>query len=140
MLAKALFRFFMSVQVGLFRFTKGRAMSSLRGMPLLLLTTVGRKTGKLRTAPLMYIRDGNNFVVTASNFGRDEDPAWYRNLKASPQVQIEVQGKRLDMSASVATPSEQERLWAQLVSSAPFFDDYKKGTTRHIPMVLLRPR
>ncbi len=139
MSANALFRLFLGVQIGVFRVTKGRAMSTLRGMPILLLTTVGRKTGKRRTVPLMYLRDGDSYVITASNFGRDQDPAWFGNLQASPQVQVNVAGQRLEASASVVTPKEHERLWAQLVSKAPFFDGYRKGTTRRIPMVLLSP-
>ena len=140
MVANALFKVIMRVQIVVFRLTNGRAMSFMRGMPVLLLTTVGRKTGKRRTTPLMYIRDGENYVITASNNGKDKDPYWYRNLKASPQVQIEVPGKRLDVSASVATQTEHEQLWPRLVSEAPFFDGYRKGTSRAIPMVLLRPR
>ena len=136
----SLFKMFMRVQIAVFRLTNGKAMSAMRGMPILLLTTVGRKTGKRRTTPLMYLRDGESYVITASNNGRDRQPAWFLNLQALPQVQIDVPGKRLDMSASVAAQKERDRLWAQLVAKAPFFDGYQKGTTRPIPMVLLRPR
>jgi deazaflavin-dependent oxidoreductase (nitroreductase family) len=134
-----LFKLFMKLQVAVFRLTNGRLMASLRGMPVLLLTTVGRKTKQVRTTPLMYIRDGDNYVITASNNGRDQHPAWLYNLKASPQVIIELPGKRIQAVALVATPAEQERLWSQLVAQASFFDGYRKGTTRNIPMVLLRP-
>jgi len=140
MVFNTLFRFFMGVQIALFRMTKGRAMSAMRGMPVLLLTTVGRKTGKRRTTPLMYIRDGERYVITASNSGRDKHPAWLHNLQASPNVQIEIPGKRLEVSVSVATQSEREWLWPQLVAQAPFFDGYQKGTTRTIPMVMLKSR
>jgi deazaflavin-dependent oxidoreductase (nitroreductase family) len=140
MVFEFLFKIFMRVQIVVFRLTNGRAMSAMRGMPVLLLTTVGRKTGKRRTTPLMYMRDGESYVLTASNNGKDKHPAWFHNLQASPQVQIEVPGSRLDVSASVATQIERDRLWPQLVSKAPFFDEYRKGTTRPIPMVLLRPR
>jgi len=114
-------------------------MSSMRGMPLLLLTTVGRKTGQPRTTPVMYVRDGDDYVITASNNGSDKHPAWFYNLQASPQAQIEVPGKRLEVSASVVSPAERDRLWSQLVAQAPFFDNYQKGTTRVIPMIRLRP-
>jgi deazaflavin-dependent oxidoreductase (nitroreductase family) len=140
MVFNALFKIFMRVQIALFRMTKGRAMSAMRGMPVLLLTTVGRKTGKRRTTPLMYIRDGERYVITASNSGRDKHPAWLHNLQASPNVQIEIPGKRLEVSVSVATQSEREWLWPQLVAQAPFFDGYQKGTTRTIPMVMLKSR
>ena len=110
----------------------------MRGMPLLLLTTVGRKTGRPRTTPVMYIRDGDDYVITASNGGSDKHPAWFYNLQVSPQAQIEVPGNRLEVSTSVVTPTERERLWPQLVAQAPFFDNYQKGTTRVIPMTRLR--
>ena len=135
-----LFRVFIRFQIAVFRWTNGRAMSAMRGMPILLLTTVGRKTGKRRTTPLMYIRDGERYVITASNNGKARHPAWFHNLQASPQVQIEVPGERLDVSASVATQRERDRLWPQLVSKAPFFDGYQRNTSRLIPMVLLKPR
>lgn len=139
MVSEFLFKVFMKVQIVVFRLTHGRAMSAMRGMPVLLLTTVGRKSGKHRTTPLMYMQDGESYVITASNNGRDWHPAWFHNLQASPRVQIEVPGKRLDVSASVATQVERDRLWPQLVSMAPFFDEYRKGTARPIPMVLLSP-
>jgi deazaflavin-dependent oxidoreductase (nitroreductase family) len=135
-----LFKLFMQLQIFIFRRTQGRLMASMRGMPVLLLNTVGRKTGKPRTTPLMYIRDGDDYVITASNGGADKHPAWFYNLEASPQVEIEVPGKRLPVLASKATPAEHDRLWAQLVTRAPSFDGYQKGTTRPIPMIVLRPR
>ncbi len=133
-----LFKLFKNVQIAIFRWTKGRGMSSMRGMPLLLLTTVGHKTGRRRTTPVMYIRDGDDYVITASNGGSDKHPAWFYNLQASPRAEIEVPGKRLLVSASVVTPGERERLWPQLVAQAPFFDNYQKHTTRIIPMIRLR--
>ncbi len=140
MVFEALFKLFTRVQIAAFRWTNGRAMSALRGMPILLLTTVGRKSGKRRTSPLMYIRDGERYVITASNNGKDRLPAWFHNLRASQQVQIEVPGKRLDVFATVATQVERDRLWPQLVSKAPFFDGYQTKSSRVIPMVLLEPR
>lgn len=129
----------MKLQIAVFRRTNGKQMASLRGMPVLLLTTVGRKTQQLRTTPLMYIRDGENYVITASNNGRDQRPAWLYNLQASPHVTIEVPGKRLQALASIVSPAERERFWAQLVAQAPFFDGYQKGKARLIPMVRLTP-
>jgi len=133
-----LFKLFKNIQIAVFRWTNGRSMSSMNGMPLLLLTTVGRKTGHPRTTPVMYIRDGDDYVITASNGGSDKHPAWFYNLQASPQAQIEVPGKHLKVSASVVTPTEREQLWPQLVAQAPFFDNYQKSTTRLIPMIRLR--
>jgi deazaflavin-dependent oxidoreductase (nitroreductase family) len=140
MIFDTLFKLFTRVQVFVFRRTHGKIMSFMRGMPILLLTTIGRKSGKSRTAPLMYIRYGENYVISASNNGRDKYPSWFHNLKNSSQVEIEVPGKQFMVSPTIATEDEQTRLWAQLVAQAPFFDDYRKGTTRPIPLVLLRPK
>ncbi len=140
MVFKWLSGLFPRFQVIVFRLTTGRAIAAMRGMPILLLTTVGRKTGKQRTTPLVYIRDGEKYVVTASNNGRDTDPAWYRNLLANPDVAIEIPGQRIRARAAVASPAEHEKFWANLVARAPFFEGYRKGTSRAIPMVLLAPR
>jgi deazaflavin-dependent oxidoreductase (nitroreductase family) len=136
----ASFNFFVRVQIAVFRLTHGRVMSNLRGMPVLLLTTLGRRSGRRRTTPLMYLRDGEDFVIIASNLGRPHHPAWFHNLQASPWVEIEVPGKRLPVTATVTSASERERLWSELIHQAPFFDDYRKSTTRPIPMIRLTPR
>jgi deazaflavin-dependent oxidoreductase (nitroreductase family) len=140
MVFEALFKLFTRFQIAAFRSTSGRAMSAMRGMPILLLTTVGRRTGKRRTTPLMYMRDGENYVITASNNGKSRHPACFHNLQASPQAGIELPGQRLDVSVTVAAQMERDRLWPQLVSKAPFFDGYQRNTSRLIPMVLLKPR
>jgi F420H(2)-dependent quinone reductase len=139
MIFEMLFKLFMKVQIFVFRRTQGKSMSSMRGMPILLLNTVGRKSGKSRTTPLMYILDGDNYVICASNNGRDKYPSWFHNLKNSSQVEIVIPGRCLRVSPAIATEREQTRLWAQLVAQAPFFEVYKKGTSRPIPLVLLRP-
>jgi F420H(2)-dependent quinone reductase len=140
MVADALFKLFMMAQIAVFRLTNGKAMANMRGMPVLLLTTVGRKTKKVRTTPLMYIKDGESYVVTASNNGRDQYPGWFRNLQATPDVRIEVPGQGLMVTASVASAVDHTRLWPQLVAKAPFFEGYRKGTSRPIPIVILKTR
>lgn len=132
-----LFKLFMRLQIAVFRRSNGNRMASMRGMPVLLLTTRGRKTRLERTTPVMYIRDGEAYVITASNNGRSHHPSWFYNLQASSRVSIEVRGKHLPAIASVATPAERERLWPQLVAQAPFFGDYQKKSARLIPMVWL---
>jgi deazaflavin-dependent oxidoreductase (nitroreductase family) len=134
-----MFKLFMILQVFVFRLTHGKGMASMRGMPILLLNSIGRKTGKHRTTPLMYLRDGDNYVIIASNNGRDKHPSWFYNIKNSDNVEIEIPGKRIEASPSVATETEKEQLWSQLIAKAPFYDGYRKGTTRAIPMVVLRP-
>jgi F420H(2)-dependent quinone reductase len=135
-----LFKLFTRVQIFIFRLTRGKSMAFFRGMPILLLITVGRKSGKTHTIPVMYFRDGDSFVITASNGGRPRYPAWFHNLKNASQVEMEIPGKRLMATPSIATEQEHARLWQQLVAQAPFFEDYRKRAPRPIPMVLLRPQ
>jgi F420H(2)-dependent quinone reductase len=139
MILNWLFRLFMRLQISIFRSSNGKRMASMGGLPVLLLTTVGRKTGQARTTPLGYFRDGEYYVIIASNNGRDSHPAWFYNLKAAPRVTIEVPGSRLQVVATTAEPAERERLWAQLIALAPNYDAYRKKTTRQIPIVLLKP-
>lgn len=135
MIVKWLIRF----QVVMYRRSGGRRFGHMRGMPLLLLTTVGRKTGQQRVTPVMYIRDGNNYVITASNSGAAKHPSWFVNLQANPHTAIEVDGITRRVLAHRASPEVKGRLWAQLVQQAPFFEGYRKKTTRDIPMVILQP-
>ena len=139
MIGKWIFKQFMRFQIFMYRRSGGKTMGYLRGMPVLLLTTVGRKTGKQRVTPVMYIRDGDNYVITASNMGADKHPSWFVNLQANPQATIEVGNMTRSVMAHQANPEEKKRLWAQLVERAPFFEGYKKKTTRDIPMVILQP-
>jgi F420H(2)-dependent quinone reductase len=139
MISKWIFKQFMRFQIFMYRHSGGKMMGSLRGMPLLLLTTVGRKTGKQHVTPVMYLRDGENYVVTASNNGADKHPGWFVNLQSNPQTAIEVGNMTRDVLAHQASPEEKKHLWAQLVEQAPFFEDYQKKTTRDIPMVILHP-
>ena len=139
MIGKSIYKLFQGMQIFMYRQSKGKRGGFMRGMPLLLLTTIGRKSGKQRTVPIMYLRDGENYVVIASNGGRDSFPAWFLNLKSHPQVTIEVDGISRSAIAQQANPEEQQRLWPQLVEKAAFFEDYRKKTTRDIPMVILRP-
>lgn len=107
-------------------------------MPILLLTTTGRRTGRTRTVPLMYLRDGEDYVVTASNGGRRFHPAWYLNLKSNPKVEVRVMEMAGAAVAETLAEREKDPLWRTLVERAPFFGDYQRRTTRPIPMVRLR--
>jgi deazaflavin-dependent oxidoreductase (nitroreductase family) len=139
MIGKWIFKQFIRLQIFMYRRSGGKSFGRLRGMPILLLTTIGRKSGKQRVTPVMYIRDGNNYVVTASNSGEDKHPGWFVNLRTNPQITIEVDGITKSVMARQSSPQEKERLWAQLVEQAPFFDGYQKKTRREIPMVILEP-
>ena len=103
----------------------------------LLLTTRGRKTGRTITLPLIYGKDGDNQVIVASKGGAPENPAWYLNLKADPNVEVQVAADRFSAVASIATGSERERLWKLMAGVYPPYDDYQSRTEREIPVVVL---
>ncbi len=121
-----------------FRANQGRVAAFVR-QPLLLLTHTGAKTGKRRTNPLAYFRDGDRYVVVASKGGAPTNPDWYRNLLAHPRATIEVGTERLEVSAEPADPAERQRLWALVTGRNPSFKEYQKKTRRTIPLVILTP-
>jgi deazaflavin-dependent oxidoreductase (nitroreductase family) len=110
------------------------------GAPILLLTTIGRKSGQPQTSPLLYLRDGDTFVIVASKGGMSHDPLWFKNLQASPDVEIELGGERKPMRARQANETEKAALWPRLVEMYPSYADYQARTTRNIPVVVLSPR
>jgi deazaflavin-dependent oxidoreductase (nitroreductase family) len=109
-------------------------------VPTLLLEHKGRKSGKLFASPLVYITEGDNVIIVASMGGRDENPQWYYNLVAEPDVHIEIGRDRRAVRAEVASPEEKERLWPKLVEAYADFDTYKSWTNRDIPVFILKPR
>ena len=121
-----------------FRANKGRVATFAR-QPLLLLTHTGAKTGKRRTNPLAYFRDGDRYIVVASKGGAPTNPDWYYNLLANPRATIEVGNEQLEVTAEPAGPAERERLWAMVIERNPAFKEYEKKTRRTIPLVILMP-
>ncbi len=109
------------------------------GVPTLLLTTRGRRSGLLRRTALIYGRDWESPVVVASQGGADEHPAWYLNLQADPRVHVQVGPREFDARARTATPEERARLWAEMTRIWPAYDDYQARTQRQIPVVVLEP-
>ncbi len=109
------------------------------GRPVLLLHTVGAKSGEPRIAPLVYSRDGDRYVVMASKGGAPSNPAWFANLVAHPDVTVEAEGRMFPARAIVAQGAERERLWAAHVAQHPGFADYEQRTTRVIPAICLEP-
>ncbi|MEV1290262.1 nitroreductase family deazaflavin-dependent oxidoreductase [Micromonospora sp. NPDC049679] len=107
------------------------------GRPLLLLTTVGARTGQQRTTPLMYVPDGDRLLVFASAAGAVRHPDWYYNLVADPRVTVEVGGESYQGRAVVLAGEERDRLFARTVQQFPFFADHQAGVTRQIPVVAL---
>ena len=140
MFGKWLMRLVMTIYVFLYRRTGGKVGGHLGAMPVLLLTTTGRKTGKKHTVPVMYLSEGPNYIITASNNGGEKPPAWWLNLKSSPEATIEIGGDMRLVTTKQASSEEKRRLWEQLVEKAPAFDGYQKRTRREIPMIILRPK
>jgi deazaflavin-dependent oxidoreductase (nitroreductase family) len=109
-------------------------------VPTLLLEHRGRKSGKTFASPLVYINDGDNVIIVASMGGRDENPQWYHNLIADPDVHIEVGRDRRPVRAVLASPEEKAQLWPKLVDAYADFDAYQSWTEREIPVFILKPR
>ncbi len=108
-----------------------------RGTTILLLTTRGRKSGTERTTPLIFRPHGDDYMIVASKGGTDEPPAWYLNLKADPEVRVQVRGDVFTARARDATPEEQPELWRQMAEVWPDYDAYQEKTERKIPVVVL---
>jgi F420H(2)-dependent quinone reductase len=123
----------------LYRWTGGRLGGKVKGAPVLLLDHVGRKTGRSRTAPVIYLKDGDDLVIVASRSGSDAMPAWFLNLKANPGTTVQVGRERRAVRAREATAEEKERLWPRLVEMFPDYDVYRRRTEREIPVVILSP-
>ena len=107
---------------------------------VLALTTTGRKSGQPRCTAMGYLRDDDNVVVVASNSGLDRPPAWWLNLQANPDAEIDCAGERRTVRAREATTDEHERIWPRFVEQFPGFEGYRSYTTREIPLVVLEPR
>ena len=119
--------------------TSGRVGGRVVGSPVLLLTTIGRKSGRERTVPLLYLKDGEDLVVVGSNGGTAAPPAWWLNLKASPEASVEIGGRKVRVRAEEAGSEEKERLWPKLVKMYGGYEDYRRRTDREIPVVILHP-
>ena len=107
--------------------------------PTLLLATTGRKSGKAITLPLIYGKDGANFVVVASKGGAPAHPAWYLNLAVQPKVDVQVLDRKFRAVARTASGAERQRLWQLMADIYPPYNDYRKMTAREIPVVVLEP-
>ena len=123
-----------------FRRNHGKVGGNFEGAPLLLLHHTGARTGKQRVNPMMYLKDGDRYLVFASKAGADTNPDWYHNIKAHPDVQIEVGDETMDAHASEIKGPERDRLYARQASLYPRFADYQKQTKRVIPVMALLPK
>ena len=123
----------------LYRCSVGRIGGTLRGGPVLLLTTTGRKTGRQRTWPLCYLITGDDLVLVASAGGVPRHPAWYLNLRANPRVSIQLGDRTRTMVARTAEGTERARLWERAVRRYPVCAAYQRKSGRQIPVLILRP-
>lgn len=124
----------------IFRLTGGRVFGGALGMPVVMLTTTGRRTGARRTVMLTApVHDGETLVLVASYGGDDRDPAWFRNLVANPDVEVITRGAHRRMRARIATPTEKHDLWPRVIDAYGGYARYQGRTTRDIPLVILEP-
>jgi F420H(2)-dependent quinone reductase len=122
-----------------YRRTNGRVGGRLLWFPAALVTTTGRKTGRQRTTPTLYLGDGDRVVLPASFGGRDANPGWYRNLKSNPEVHLQIRGEHLDLTARDATDDERKRYWPKLIRMYPPYRGYREAADRKIPLVVCEP-
>ena len=129
---------FTRAHCAVYRGTRGLIGGNLLGIPMLLLTTRGRKTGQTRTLPLAYVEHGDHFVIVASNGGSESPPAWWLNLQARPTATVQVGAERFEVAWQVSPPERRMELWRRLQATIPAYRAYRVRTRREIPIVLLK--
>jgi F420H(2)-dependent quinone reductase len=122
----------------LYRSSNGVIGGRIANSPVLLLTTTGRRSGKQRTVPLLYLMDGRNVVLVASNGGAVRHPTWWLNLQATSEAWIQIKGIRRRVKAEQASAAEKQRLWPRMTAMYPGYERYQEITDRDIPVVILR--
>lgn len=128
------------LNVPIYRLTRGRVLGRVGKAPVLLLTTTGRKSGQQRTAPVLYMRDGEKLIVIGSNAGNVRPPAWALNLVANPDAAVDVRGAKHEVRARVAEGEERADLWRRMAERYNGFEDYRERTARDIRVFVLEPR
>jgi deazaflavin-dependent oxidoreductase (nitroreductase family) len=128
-----------SANVMLYRRSGGRLGNTVKGAPVLLLDHVGRKSGRTRTAPLLYMHDGDDLVIVASRGGSDAMPAWWLNLQANPTTTVQIGTERRRVVAREASAEEKAERWPRLVEMYGDYEVYQRRTEREIPVVILSP-
>jgi F420H(2)-dependent quinone reductase len=126
-------------QAELFERSRGTQGNTLRGMPIILLTSVGARSGKLRKTPLMRVEHGGEYALVASLGGAPKHPVWYHNLKKNPHVELQDGPVKRDYRACEVTGAEKAVWWDRAVAAYPDYADYQKKTTREIPVFVLTP-
>jgi len=120
--------------------TNGKVGHDWNGTSCLILHTIGRKSGQTRKFALIYGKDGQDYVLIASKGGAPDNPGWYENLVAHPDVKIQVWGDVIPVTARTGTAEDKKRVWPMMAKQWPDYDNYQAGSSRDIPVVLLRPR
>src|SRR5262245_48071065 len=138
-LQRVAMRAFIAGHTALYRLTAGRIGGKVVGLPVLLLTTTGRRSGLRRTVPLVFLEDGERLVVIGSKGGSPKDPEWWANLQKHPEAEVQVGAEHRRMRARLASPDERARLWPRAKRENPTYAEYEKRTTREIPVVILSP-
>ena len=133
-------RIFTGMHTFLYRLSGGKLGGKMFNSPVLLLNTIGRKTGQPRTTPLLYLKDGDNVILVASDGGAPKHPVWWLNLQAKPDAEVEIGRDKLRVTAREANAEERSRLWPLLVDMYGGYADYQKKTTREIPVIILQPQ
>ena len=136
---KLLVKFFTTLNVFIYRVTGGILGSQMGGQSMLLLSTTGRKSGKIHVIAISFFRDGNDYILVASNWGKDHHPAWYHNLISQPLAKIQVKAHKIRVSARPAALEEYDRLWTLVNAKNPIYNRYQRNTRRKIPIVILEP-
>ena len=130
----------MGLAVFLYRLTGGKLGGDMGTFKVLILTTKGRRSGKMVSNPVGYFEREGGYLIVASNMGKTTNPSWYHNIKGNPNdVSIQVKEKKMKVKPAVIPSESRKPLWSWIVSLAPNFGDYEKRTTREIPLVFLKP-
>ena len=128
------------LNVPIYRLSRGRLMNMVGAGPVLLLTSIGRRSGQPRTAPVLYLADGERLVVVSSNGGNHNAPGWSYNLKANPDAEVQIRGERRLVRARVAEGPEREEVWRAMNELYAGFEDYEANVSREISVFVLEPR
>jgi deazaflavin-dependent oxidoreductase (nitroreductase family) len=134
-----LMKSFRKLHTTLYHASGGKIGGSINGSPLLLLTVTGRKSGQAYIIPLAYVLHNGEYLISASAAGADKNPSWFSNLASKPAAKIEVNGKTYDVTATIATGEERDRLYELFKAQGSNFVEYEKKTTRIIPVIKLKP-
>jgi len=139
-IARSIHKTYASSHSRLYRLSRGKIAGKIEGVPLLILRTRGRHSGKWRSNPLMYMGKDRSLVVVASAGGSLQHPGWFLNLRANPNAVAEIRGDRREVVAREANAAERVRLWPELVSLYSGWEEYQRQTDRQFPVVLLEPK